>query len=100
MPNITTTGLARRNIAAMARQSADRAVQVIVDALSDTDVKVRLDAAGKLLDRAVGRPPQAIVGGDDEEDNPVKLAITKIERIIVDHAANSDRQSIPAAPEA
>lgn len=84
MANITAPSIARRNIAAMARKSADKAVQVMIDALSDDDVKVRLDAASKLLDRAVGRPPQAIIGGD--EDDPAINIINRIERVII--AAN------------
>lgn len=81
MANVTAPSIARRNIAAMARESADKAVQVMIDALSDEDVKVRLDAASKLLDRAVGRPPQAIIGGD--EDDPAINIINRIERVIL-----------------
>jgi hypothetical protein len=41
----------------------------------------RISAATALLDRGWGKPAQAIVGGD-EDDNPVKL-LHRIERIIV-----------------
>jgi hypothetical protein len=56
MANVTAPSIARRNIAAMARQNAAKAMKVMVDAMEDADVKVRLDAANKILDRALGKP--------------------------------------------
>lgn len=54
----------------------------------------RVAAAEALLSRGWGKPAQAIVGGD-EEDNPVKL-LHRIERVIVDPPANADSESVPA----
>lgn len=45
-----------KGIAAKAREYADRAVQVLADALDDEDAKVRIAAAKELIDRGYGKP--------------------------------------------
>lgn len=53
----------------------------------------RVSAAQAILDRGWGKPAQAIVGGD-EDDNPVK--IETIRRIIV-KPGHSDSGGVPPA---
>ena len=45
-----------------------------------------------IADRLDGKPAQAIVGGDDD-DNPVVI-INRIERVLIDNANHRDRESI------
>ena len=56
-----------------AREYTERAIAVLGEALEDADRKVQIKAAEVLLDRAWGRPPQAIVG--DAEFDPVQTAV-------------------------
>lgn len=60
----------------------------VVQAL-DGDVALIRDIA----DRLDGKPAQAIVGGDDD-DNPINI-IARIERVIID-PQNSNSPSLPA----
>lgn len=46
----------RRNIAAIAREAAPKAIERLVDLIGDADPKVAIDAAKHVLDRAVGKP--------------------------------------------
>ncbi len=57
---------------------------VIDDALNTNPDKSfqRKDAVNMIADRIDGKPAQAIIGGDDD-DNPIKMTHT-IERLIVD----------------
>lgn len=73
--------LSRRNVAAMAREHADEAIVTLVKAMRSEDLRVAKDAASALLDRAVGRPAQALIGGD--EDDPEIKAIVEIRRTFV-----------------
>lgn len=45
-----------KGIAAKAREHADRALDVLVEALADDDTKTRIAAARELLDRGFGKP--------------------------------------------
>lgn len=45
-----------KGIAAKAREHADRAIEVLAEALADADPKVRIAAADKILDRGYGKP--------------------------------------------
>lgn len=87
----------RRNVAAMARQHADKAIQTLVNGLDDPDPRIRIDCANKLLDRGIGKPTQPISGDDDAD--PISL-VHKIQRVIVDtNAPNQDSPDIQATPE-
>lgn len=44
-----------KGIAAKAREHADRAMQVLADALDDEDPKVRITAAKEIIDRGYGK---------------------------------------------
>ena len=66
----------------IARQHTDAAIETLVAALKAENENTRVAAANSLLDRAWGKPAQAIVGGD-EDDNPVQL-VAEIRRAIVD----------------
>jgi len=59
-----------------ARRQAVKALQTMVDAMDDEDVKVRLQAANFVLDRAYGKPTQPI--GGDEDAAPIQAAIRVI----------------------
>lgn len=72
----------RRNIAAMARELAPIAMEKLKALMDSESETVAKDACIHILDRAVGKPSQAIVGGDDD-DNPIKI-VGRIENIIVD----------------
>ena len=45
-----------KGLAARAREHADRALEVIAEALQDDDPKVRLAAAKEIFDRGFGKP--------------------------------------------
>ena len=71
---------------------------VIDDALGDEPFK-RRDAINMIADRIDGKPAQAIVGGDDD-DNPIHV-VNEIRRTIVDpkpNPDNTDSASISTAP--
>ncbi len=59
---------ARINIAGLARQHGPKAIQKLAEALDDSDPRVVLDAASKLLDRGYGRPTTTIERGENEPD--------------------------------
>lgn len=62
--------------------------QLIERAAADTA------AFRELGDRLDGKPAQAIIGGDDD-DNPVSVSVIK--RVIVDPTGNPDGSGIPPA---
>lgn len=72
-------------LAESCRAHTEAAVQVLVDSLSDENVKNRITAAQALLDRGYGRPAQAIDMGSDP-DRP--LLLQEVVRRIVDPASN------------
>jgi len=45
-----------KGIAALARQHKDKALEVLVAGMEDTDPKVRITAAKEILDRGYGKP--------------------------------------------
>ena len=57
-----------------AREHTEQSIQVLATALDDDDARIRIKAAEVLLDRGWGKPPQAIVGGD-EDSAPIQAAI-------------------------
>ena len=58
---------------AAAREWTSAALQVLIDALSEDDVKTRITAAQAILDRGHGKPTQAIAGDADAE--PIQAAV-------------------------
>jgi hypothetical protein len=60
--------IAKLNVAASARRHSEKAIQRLAEALDDSDVKVRIDAAVRLLDRGHGKPTQTIERGDRSPD--------------------------------
>lgn len=67
----------------MARGHTESAINCLAGIMNKETAPeaARISAATALLDRGWGKPAQAIVGGD-EDDNPIKL-MHRIERIIV-----------------
>lgn len=76
-------------IKSLARAHTERAIQALAGIMDNPNSPpaARVTAAEALLSRGWGKPSQAIVGGD-EDDNPVKV-LHKIERVIV-NADNKD----------
>lgn len=85
-------------IRSLARSHTETALNVLVGIMNKEDAPEasRVAAANGVLDRGWGKPPQAIVGGDDE-DSPIRLET--IRRIIVkpSGSGHSDSGSVPAA---
>lgn len=71
-----------RYIKGLARAHTKEALEALVSALKAESESTRVAAANSLLDRGWGKPAQAVIGGD-ENDNPVRV-ITEIRRVIVD----------------
>ena len=67
------------------RAHTEAAVQVLVNALSDENVKNQITAAQALLDRGYGKAPQSLDIGSDP-DKP--LLLQEVVRRIVDPASN------------
>jgi hypothetical protein len=67
----------------MAKEHADAAFQTLVRVSNDLEAPAaaQVTAGTAILDRAYGRPKQALIGGD--EDDPVIKTVTRIERRIV-----------------
>jgi hypothetical protein len=63
----------------IARNHTEKAINKLATLLDSADERIQIAAAQALLDRGYGKPAQAIVGGD-EEDNPVKT-VTRIELV-------------------
>ena len=74
---------AKLDIAAMAKGHAQAALDVLVTVAKDDDAPsaARVSASTAILDRAYGKPKQALIGGD-EGDAPLKL-VSRVERVIV-----------------
>ncbi len=66
----------------MFQAKGEEAFNVISKHMASEDERVSLNAAQLLMERAYGKPAQALVGGDDD-DNPIRL-VGRIENIIVD----------------
>ena len=70
------------------KNNLDRIVAIHLSKALEGDVPAIKDIA----DRLDGKPAQAIVGGDDD-DNPVVI-INRIERVLIDNSNHRDRESI------
>ena len=75
-----------KGIAALARQHTDRALEVLVNGLSDDDARVRVAAAKEVLDRGWGKSiaMTADVSSrlDDLDDNTLDAAISALRSAI------------------
>jgi len=76
-------------IRSLARGHTESAINCLAGIMNKENAPeaARISAAVALLDRGWGKPVQAIVGGD-EDDNPINL-LHRIERVIV-RPSNSD----------
>lgn len=62
------------NVKRLARKHSEKAVHMLVKLIDSEDERTALAASNALLDRAVGKPAQAVTGEDGE--GPAKLVIT------------------------
>jgi len=74
----------------LAQTFSQEAIEKLAEWMRSDNSKASVAACSALLDRAVGKPPQAIVGGE-EDDAPLRL-VARIERIVV-HANAEDSNS-------
>jgi hypothetical protein len=83
VPNIAT-----RAIKELAGQYGPEAVSTLVQLMRTGDGDLRLRAAKELLDRAYGRPPQAIIG---DREQPLEHKHTGIDELMQRLAAMAER---------
>ena len=92
---VASKATSRRNVAAMARQHAEKAVQTLVDAMDDPDPRVKVDAANRVLDRAIGKPIAMTADVTDRldefTDDELDAAITSLKDRI-SAAGQADRK--------
>ena len=70
-----------KDVRDLAREHSIPAINRLAWLMENADShRTQCAAAEALLDRAWGRPPQAIIGGD--EDDPAISVIQRIERVI------------------
>jgi HEAT repeat protein len=65
----------------IARNHTEAAINKLVRLLDSDDERIQLASAQAILDRGYGKPAQALVGGD-EDDNPISV-LQKVERVLV-----------------
>lgn len=74
---------ATRDIKALAQKHTPEALKTLVSIMkTSASDPARVAASKELLDRAYGKPAQAIIGGG--EDDPAVQVITEVRRSIVD----------------
>lgn len=78
----------------LARAKSVIAINRLIELIGSKDEKVSLAACNSLLDRGMGKPVQAIVGGDEDE-NPLRV-VTKI--VLTNLDSESDDGSSGQAP--
>lgn len=66
----------------MFQAKGEDAFHVIANLLTSEDEKVRLSAAQTLLDRAYGKVPTPVVGGDEDE-SPMRI-INEVRYTVID----------------
>ncbi len=68
---------AKRELAEMAKDKAERALQVLAEIMeSGESDAARVSAANSILDRGYGKPSQAMqIGGDPENPLPAAIAV-------------------------
>lgn len=63
-------------VKALARANAPQAMQTLIDIMTNGEPKLALQAANAVLDRAYGKPAQAVqLGGDPENPNPARILV-------------------------
>jgi len=73
---------ATRDIKELAQQHGPAAIARLVELMNQTEfLAVARAAASELLDRAYGKPPQAVVGADE---GPVKMVLSWLPREGID----------------
>jgi HEAT repeat protein len=72
-------------IKAMFEAKGPEAFEVVYRHLRDNDPKVALRAAEIILDRAYGKVPQAVIGGDDDE--PAFKVLSEVIYRVIDPVA-------------
>ena len=79
---VASKATSRRNVAAMARNHAEKAIDTLVAAMDDDDKRIAVDAASRVLDRAIGKPIAMTADVTDRldefTDDELDAAITSI----------------------
>jgi hypothetical protein len=92
--------MSRRNVAAMARQNAEKAVATLVRCMDSPDERVALDAASRVLDRAVGKPIAMTADVTDRldefTDDELDAAIADLKRRVGAVGTAGSEESAPA----
>lgn len=71
-----TPNKATASVKALAQQHGPDAIERLAHLMMKAESEAaQVAAANAILDRAYGKPKQALVGGDDE-DSPIKTALT------------------------
>lgn len=74
------------DIKALALELVPEALAALTEIVNDPKHPARMAASKEILDRAYGKPKQAIVGGD-EGDAPI-MTVTRIELVAVEPDGN------------
>lgn len=95
---VAAKATSRRNVAAMARAHAETAVQTLVAAMADPDKRIAVDAASRVLDRAIGKPIAMTADVTDRldefTDDELDAAITALkDRIGIAGQADSEKDA-------
>lgn len=79
-----TPNKATASIRDAAREYTETALETLASVMKDEaqPAAARVSASNAILDRAYGKPPQAIVGGDDD-DNPA-FTVNIVKHVIED----------------
>ncbi len=67
-------------VKALAQQHSEKAITKLASLMDSENESIALAASNALLDRGIGKPAQAIVGGD-EDDNPLNIAA----KVVIEH---------------
>lgn len=63
-----------KEVKRLAKEKSPAAIARLVQWMESDNAKASVSACNAILDRAFGKPKQAIVGGDDE-DNPIRAHV-------------------------